>query len=58
MNKGPARVMVSVNIVNWNARVYLLQFLASLSSGACRYPMEIIVVNNASSGGSVECVKK
>jgi GT2 family glycosyltransferase len=58
MNTNPAQMMVSVIIVSWNARDYLRQCLASLSSEACRYPMEIIVVDNASSDGSVECVKK
>jgi hypothetical protein len=58
VNTNPAQVMVSVIIVSWNARDYLRQCLASLSSEACRYPMEIIVVDNASSDGSVEYVKK
>lgn len=48
--------MVSVVIVSWNAREYLLQCLDSLSSAACRYPMEIIVVDNASSDGSADWV--
>jgi len=58
VNTNPAQVTVSVIIVSWNAREYLRQCLASLSSEACRHPMEIIVVDNASSDGSVECVKK
>ena len=58
INHGPAQVMVSVIIVSWNARDYLLQCLSSLTADACRYPMEIIVVDNASSDGSPECVKK
>lgn len=48
--------MVSVIIVSWNAREYLLQCLASLTPAVCRYPMEIIVVDNASSDGSAEAV--
>ena len=52
-----ASVMVSVIIVNWNAREYLLQCLASLSSEVCRYAMEIIVVDNDSSDGSPEAVE-
>src|SRR5580704_17750083 len=50
-------VVVSVIIVKWNARDYLLQCLASLSSDVCRYPMEIIVVDNDSSDGSPEAVE-
>ena len=47
--------MVSVIIVSWNAREYLMQCLASLSAETCRYPMEIIVVDNASSDDSADC---
>lgn len=54
----PDPVMVSVIIVSWNARDYLLQCLASLSTEVCRYPMEIIVVDNASSDRSPECVER
>jgi GT2 family glycosyltransferase len=57
MNQTSTPVMVSVIIVSWNARDYLLQCLTSLAAGACRYPMEIIVVDNASSDGSFESVK-
>jgi GT2 family glycosyltransferase len=49
--------MISVIIVSWNARKYLEQCLASLTQEACRYPMEIIVVDNASTDGSPECVE-
>jgi GT2 family glycosyltransferase len=52
-----APVVVSVIIVNWNARDYLLQCLASLSSEVCRDPMEVIVVDNDSSDGSPEAVE-
>ena len=51
-------ITVSVIIVSWNARDYLNQCLRSLSSKVCRYPMEIIVVDNASSDGSAECVER
>lgn len=54
----PDPLMVSVIIVSWNARDYLLQCLASLSTEVCRYPMEIIVVDNASSDRSPECVER
>lgn len=50
--------MVSVIIVSWNTRDILLQCLDSLSEQACRYAMEIIVVDNASSDGSAEAVAK
>jgi len=49
--------MVSVIIVSWNARDHLLQCLESLSPEVCRHPLEIIVVDNASSDGSPECVE-
>jgi GT2 family glycosyltransferase len=52
-----ARPVVSVIIVSWNAKDYLLQCLASLSPAVCRYSMEIIVVDNASSDGSPEAVE-
>jgi GT2 family glycosyltransferase len=51
-------VLVSVIIVNWNARNYLLQCLESLSPDVCRHSMEIIVVDNESADGSPEAVEK
>jgi GT2 family glycosyltransferase len=57
MTDDTSRPVVSVIIVNWNARDYLLQCLASLTPEVCRYPMEIIVVDNASSDGSPEAVE-
>jgi GT2 family glycosyltransferase len=57
MNDGSSPVVVSVVIVSWNAREYLEQCLTSLSVEVCRYPMEIIVVDNASTDGSPECVE-
>lgn len=48
---------VSVVIVSWNAKAYLAECLGSLSPSVCRYPMEIIVVDNASADGSPEMVK-
>ncbi len=48
--------MVSVIIVSWNAQEYLLRCLGSLSPAVCGYPMEIIVVDNASSDSSADVV--
>jgi GT2 family glycosyltransferase len=56
--KDASPLTVSVVIVSWNARDYLVQCLDSLSSEACRYPMEIVVVDNASSDGSAEVVEQ
>jgi GT2 family glycosyltransferase len=56
MSYQSSKLAVSVIIVSWNARKYLLQCLASLTDQACRYPMEIIVVDNASSDGSADAV--
>ena len=55
--EAPGEIVVSVIIVNWNARKFLLQCLASLTPAVCRYPMEIIVVDNDSSDGSPEAVE-
>lgn len=44
--------LVSVVIVSWNAWNFLRQCLESLTADVCRYPMEIIVVDNASTDGS------
>lgn len=49
--------VVSIVIVSWNARDYLLQCLESLTPAVCRFPMEIIVADNASSDGSAELVE-
>ncbi len=57
-NAGKPGSLVSVIIVSWNAREYLAQCLASLSPAVCRYPMEIIVVDNASTDGSPEMVQR
>ena len=56
LNEASAGIVVSVVIVSWNAREFLMQCLATLSPETCRYPMEIIVVDNASSDGSPEAV--
>jgi hypothetical protein len=51
-------ITVSVVIVNWNARDYLVRCLRSLvRDGSRHHPLEIIVVDNASSDGSVAAVE-
>lgn len=57
MNRKQTQITVSVIIVSWNARDYLTQCLSSLTTEACRYPMDIIVVDNASSDGSADCIE-
>lgn len=57
MDLKPTQPTISVIIVSWNARDYLKQCLASLTVETCRYPMEIIVVDNASTDGSPDCVE-
>lgn len=49
---------VSVVIVSWNAKKYLEQCLQSILSCPDAADAEIIVVDNASSDGSTELVKK
>jgi len=56
MNIESSKFTVSVIIVSWNAREYLMQCLASLSTEEDRYRMEIIVVDNASADGSADAV--
>jgi GT2 family glycosyltransferase len=53
-----AQPMVSVVVVSWNARKYLKQCLESLREGVCRLPMEVLVVDNASTDGSSEMVEQ
>ncbi|MGZ5010107.1 MAG: glycosyltransferase family 2 protein [Methylobacter sp.] len=49
-------LLISVVIVSWNARRYLEECLMSLKSDVCKFPMEIIVVDNASNDGSPDMV--
>src|SRR5438876_691269 len=49
--RSPARVTVSVIIVNWNAGQALAACLASLAAGGVPAP-EVVLVDNASSDGS------
>jgi GT2 family glycosyltransferase len=58
MNAALSPPVVSIIIVSWNARDYLVQCLNSISEETCRYPVEIIVVDNASTDGSPESVER
>lgn len=49
-------VLVSAVIVSWNCRAYVLECLASLGAGENACGMELIVVDNASTDGTVEAV--
>ena len=49
---------VSVIIVNFNGRTYLLETLASLLPGLEGIPSEVIVVDNASDDGSAAAVRQ
>ena len=45
-------------IVSWNARNFLRDCLRSLADRVSEYPWKIIVVDNASTDGSAECVER
>ncbi len=49
---------LSIIIVSWNVREYLLRCLSSLAKTSHRASMEIIVVDNASTDGSLDMVRK
>ncbi len=51
-------VDISVIIVSWNARYFLLKCLESLYREQTAHSIELIVVDNASSDGSPEAVKE
>jgi GT2 family glycosyltransferase len=51
-------VSLSVVIVSWNAKAYLEECLQSLAEDVYDGPMEIVVVDNASSDGSADMVKR
>jgi GT2 family glycosyltransferase len=52
------KVKVSIVIVNWNVKEYLLQCLSSIRNNLNGYSHEVIVVDNSSSDGSNEAVLK
>lgn len=49
---------ISIIIVNWNAKDYLLQSIRSIQNAVGSLCYETIVVDNASSDGSIEAVRK
>jgi GT2 family glycosyltransferase len=51
-------VHVSISIVNYNAEKYLKQCLRSIFAYGCRFPTEIIVVDNHSQDRSVRMVRE
>ena len=55
----PARSSASVVIPNWNGRDLLDKYLPSVVQAMGDHPAnEVIVVDNASSDGSVELIKE
>lgn len=57
MPLSPIPVDISVVIVGWNARHYLELCLESLAKAPPRRTMEVFVVDNASTDGSVEMIE-
>lgn len=52
------KIRISIVIVSWNARKFLVECIQSISEQLCQSSGEIIVVDNASSDGSPEEVKR
>lgn len=50
-------IQLSIIIVNWNTRDFLVSCLNSIFSNAPRVPYEVIVVDNNSQDGSAEAVR-
>ncbi len=56
VNTNPAAPLVSIIVVNWNGMRFLHDCLASLERQTWR-EREIIIVDNGSSDGSVDCIR-
>jgi len=54
----PNDVTVSVIIVNWNVRRLIVECLHSLFNHHAGLSMEVTVIDNASTDGSVECLRR
>ncbi|MCX7013765.1 MAG: glycosyltransferase family 2 protein [Candidatus Sumerlaeota bacterium] len=57
MSSGMSPIIISFIIVNWNAKDYLRRCLASIAANGGQLTHEAIVVDNASSDGSIEMVE-
>lgn len=56
--KNTGRLIVSIVIVTWNGKQYALECLESLRAMKSSLPLEIIVVDNASSDGTAEAIAR
>jgi GT2 family glycosyltransferase len=54
----PDEIVLTIQIVNWNAREYLRQSLRSIFEHAPTCPFEVLVLDNASQDGSVQMIEK
>jgi GT2 family glycosyltransferase len=54
----PPTCDLSICIANWNARDYLARCLESIGAQSAGLSVEIIVVDNGSTDGSVQCVRQ
>jgi len=57
-SKKKNKVKVSIVIVNWNVKEYLLNCLDSIKTNLKDYSYEVIIVDNNSNDGSIEAVRK
>jgi GT2 family glycosyltransferase len=58
MNTTHIEPVVSIVIVTWNGKKYALECLASLQGDRCRLPIEVIVVDNASTDGTPAAIRE
>ena len=56
--KSPSGLILSVIIVSWNAKALLADCLQSLRRAECRFPLEVMIVDNASQDGLPEMVQR